>query len=136
MAEAASLVSMGDIRLESAFPEIDRIREKSLEAFVRKLIEREGGNLLRVTLFGSVARGDAREDSDTDVFVLLRKGERASLDDCDRVSDAATDTNLAEGECRTYISAMTYSLKEYQEYSWMPLFDDIKEEGVVLYAAE
>jgi predicted nucleotidyltransferase len=127
---------MSPIRLTSAWEEINRVREKSLETFVEKLREQEGENLLSVILFGSVARGDAREDSDTDVFVLLKEGEKAELSDCDRVVGVAIDVDLEEGECRTHISPHVYSLKEYQKCAWIPLFDNIEEEGIVLYDVE
>jgi len=53
--------------------------KKALAEFVRRLHEAEGNNLLRVVLFGSMARGDFDEESDTDVFVLLREGNRPYL---------------------------------------------------------
>ncbi|MDR3264408.1 MAG: nucleotidyltransferase domain-containing protein [Synergistaceae bacterium] len=121
------------IRLKSAWEEIDQVREKSLEAFVEKLKAQEGENLLRVVLFGSVARGDSREDSDTDVFVLLKEGEKAKPADCDRIVGVAVDVDLEEGECRTCISPIVYSLKEYRRNAWIPLFENIEEEGIVLY---
>jgi uncharacterized protein len=37
----------------------------------RRLEDAFGARLLRVLVFGSVARGEATEDSDVDVFVLL-----------------------------------------------------------------
>jgi predicted nucleotidyltransferase len=127
---------MSSVRLKSAWEEIDRIREKSLEAFVEKLKEQEGDNLLRVVLFGSVARGDSREDSDTDVFVLLKEGEKADFADCDRIVSIAIDVDWEEGEYRTHLSPVVYSLKEYQKCAWVPLFGNIEREGIVLYAVE
>ncbi len=44
----------------------------SLAAFVDRLRQRYGDNLLRVRLFGSKARGDAHEESDFDLLVVLR----------------------------------------------------------------
>jgi uncharacterized protein len=60
-----------------------RVREVVV-AFRDGLRARFGADLLDVRLFGSMARGEAHEDSDVDVFVLLREAgwpaRRAVLD--------------------------------------------------------
>jgi predicted nucleotidyltransferase len=120
------------IQLKRPSEEISRIREKTLKIFLERLKEEEGENLLQVILFGSVARGDYRDESDTDVFILLRDGERADLAVCDKISDIAADIDSAEGEYLTYLSPLVFSLREYRE-SWDPLFENIKKEGIILY---
>ena len=54
--------------------------QKAIGEFVRRLRGAEGDNLLRVVLFGSLARGEAREDSDVDVFVLLKEYDRTGAE--------------------------------------------------------
>ena len=44
----------------------------ALAAFVARLRQRYGDDVLRVVLFGSKARGDAGEESDLDVLVVVR----------------------------------------------------------------
>jgi predicted nucleotidyltransferase len=44
----------------------------ALEEFRDKLVAEFGPRLVRLMLFGSVARGEARWDSDVDVLVVLR----------------------------------------------------------------
>ncbi|MCL1940336.1 MAG: nucleotidyltransferase domain-containing protein, partial [Synergistaceae bacterium] len=63
-------MTLRPIVLNNSAGEIDELRVKALETFVDRLKEREGDNLLKVVLFGSVARGDSRLYSDIDVFVL------------------------------------------------------------------
>jgi predicted nucleotidyltransferase len=88
--------------MQYALGEISRLRGKALEVFLEKLQEQEGENLLRVVLFGSVARGDSEPDSDMDVFVLVKNGTRWEL--MERIVDIAMDINLEAGESKVYIS--------------------------------
>jgi predicted nucleotidyltransferase len=64
----------------------DGLVARSVEEFRARLSRRFGRDLLDVRVFGSHARGEADEDSDVDVFVLL---ERASWDDRRAVLDVA-----------------------------------------------
>lgn len=48
---------------------------KWLEAYKRVLEHRFPGVVLRLWVYGSKARGDARVDSDIDVLVLIREGD-------------------------------------------------------------
>ena len=52
------------------------------------------GRVRAVRVFGSMARGDANEDSDVDILVIL---ERASFADRGRAIDLATELGLADG---------------------------------------
>lgn len=53
-------------------PTLSRRVASALAGLRRRLEARFGDQLLDVRLFGSWARGEAHEDSDVDVFVLLR----------------------------------------------------------------
>ena len=108
------------------------LREKALNAFLEKLKKQENENLWRVVLFGSVARGDSRADSDIDVFVLLKSGSK-ELEN--QIIDIATDVQLEEGECEVHISPFIYTLEEYQDRRsiGLPVFYNIDKEGIVLY---
>ncbi|MCY3746574.1 MAG: nucleotidyltransferase domain-containing protein, partial [Acidobacteria bacterium] len=50
------------------------------DRFVETLRNSMGDRLLGVTLYGSVARGEARPDSDVDLLVVHRGGRVAALD--------------------------------------------------------
>jgi len=67
------------------------------------------GRVRRVTLFGSVARGEATEDSDFDVLVLL---EEPSFAERGWVIDAMA---LVALEHRVVLSAVVLSTAEWQE---------------------
>lgn len=53
--------------------DINPLARKAIERFVSEVLARQGDNVLKIVLFGSVARGDDNEDSDIDVFLLLKK---------------------------------------------------------------
>ena len=135
-------------RLQEAFerlPFLDPVVKDTLKEFVLRLKEAEGENLLRVVLFGSMARGDFDEESDTDVFVLLREGKRAEKN---RVSDIAVNTAYDTAfndpdnveEWYTLLSPFVRTEEELKQEimgkeTWLiePVFTAIREEGVVLF---
>ena len=124
------------IVLKNAAGEIDELRAKALETFVDKLKKREGDNLLKVVLFGSVARGDSRPYSDIDVFVLMKNGAYVEL--VERISEIYIDVNMEEGECKVWLSPFVATQEEYHERKFfgIPIYRIIDEEGVVLYDSE
>ena len=85
-----------------------------------------GDRLERVVLFGSRARGDAREDSDYDVAVFL-KGLTDRWAELDRLADLGTDILDETGE---FIHAMPYRAGSYEERT--PLMHEIRTGGIDL----
>jgi len=49
---------------------ISERRRKAVEEFVRRALGRYGDRIDSIILFGSVARGEAKEDSDIDILVV------------------------------------------------------------------
>jgi len=85
-----------------------------------------GDRIERLVLFGSRARGDARNDSDYDVAVFL-----SDLHDrwaeANRIALLATDIL---GETGAVIHAMPYRAGSYRELT--PLMHELRREGVDL----
>ena len=48
--------------------------QRWLDEYRKVLNERHPGTILRMVIYGSKARGDAREDSDLDVLLVVRDG--------------------------------------------------------------
>ena len=97
-----------------------------LKRFRDALSELYGDRLERVVLFGSRARGDAREDSDYDVAVFI-KDLGPFWDEVDRLVGVETDLLHDTG---AVINSMPYRASTYQDRT--SLMREIRHEGVDL----
>jgi predicted nucleotidyltransferase len=68
-----------------------------------------GDRLARVVLYGSYARGEAHEESDVDVLVVL-EGEVDAAREIRRMGDAAFEVGLRHGQ---YVSVFPVSADDY-----------------------
>ena len=87
-------------------------------------IEPEG----KIILFGSRARGEAHEDSDWDLLILLDK-PKIETSDFDRISYPLYELGWQEGE---QFSPKLYTTKEWMKRSFTPFYKNIEKEGIVL----
>ncbi|HMQ52302.1 MAG TPA: nucleotidyltransferase domain-containing protein [Anaerolineae bacterium] len=109
-----------------------------LDEYRRRLLEALPGEIERLILFGSYARGDARSESDIDVLVVvnwpqerLPDGFYASFYSDPRwqkIVDIATDMML---EKSVFISPTVFS--KYRMTEPLPLLHQIKREGIELW---
>ncbi len=97
-----------------------------LKRFRKALDELYGERLERVVLFGSRARGEAREDSDYDVAVFL-KDLTDRWQEVDQIIPIVTDI-LYEDEA--FIHAMPYRAGSYEDRT--SLMGEIRREGINL----
>jgi len=99
---------------------------EAVAEFARELRRRYGDEVLDVRLFGSFARGEADEDSDVDVAVVLESADWETRRD---VIDLATDTGLPRDLLLspTVFDRETYETWRRQERA---LVGDIEGEGV------
>ena len=98
-----------------------------LKRFRAALDEIYGDRLERVVLYGSRARGDAREDSDYDVAVFLRDYAPGTTTDLYRLADLGSAILDETGE---FIHAMPYRAGSYAERT--PLMHEIRADGIDL----
>jgi predicted nucleotidyltransferase len=101
---------------------------KALKQLRAALEARFGGCLLRLRLFGSYARGEANEDSDVDVFVLL---DEVSKEDYRAVVDLAAGVTA---DCLLQISPLVFSVARYEEWKRgeRAIVLDIEREGIAV----
>lgn len=79
-------------------------------------------------LFGSRARGDAREDSDWDVLILLDK-ERITQADMDEISYPIRELGWTLNEM---INPIMFTKAEWEKKSFTPFYKNVTSEGIVI----
>ena len=103
-----------------------RAADPILQLFRAALDRLYGDRIERVVLFGSRARGDAREDSGYDVAVFL-KGLADRWQEVDRIVPLVTDILYEEG---AFIHAMPHQAGSYEDRT--SLMREIRREGIDL----
>ena len=101
-----------------------RIRD-ILEEFREKLENLYEKRLKSIILYGSWARGDATEDSDIDLLIVL-EGRVIPGKEIDRMIDIITEINLKHG---VLISIYPVSEEDYSTIN-SPLLINVRREGV------
>lgn len=90
-------------------------------------------DLKAIILYGSVARGTAKEDSDIDIMVLVNATPEKLKGYAEQLCDVSTDFAL---EYFKVFSIVDVSYQEYEEWKNIsPFYRNVSNEGVILYAA-
>jgi predicted nucleotidyltransferase len=89
-------------------------------------LENALGSQVQVTLFGSQARGEATDESDIDVLVVLPDLEKNTLD---IVLEIAWEIGFEAGKVLSVVSATP---EEMDVLSASPFFQAIQREGIVV----
>jgi len=96
-----------------------------IEEFKTRLRELYGKKLNNIILYGSWARGDAKEHSDIDIAVLL-EGNVNPGREIDRMIEIITDLQL---RYNTLVSVYPVSMKNYKSIN-SPLLMNLHREGI------
>jgi predicted nucleotidyltransferase len=108
---------------------VENIREKPIiEEFKRRIEQRFPGELIRLVLFGSKARGDATPESDVDLLVVIRSENW-------RLGDEIRGVGYAlELEHGVVLSIQVISLDHYERLraSGTQFFQVLEQEGVIV----
>jgi predicted nucleotidyltransferase len=101
--------------------------KQAVKELVDELKKLYGDNLSRVILYGSKARGDATEDSDIDILVVLKNIQNFSLER-KKVKEISWRLSYK------YDLLLTVIIRSEQEYMRKdtPLLMNIEKEGIVL----
>ena len=81
-----------------------------------------------VILFGSRARGDAREDSDWDVLILLDK-DHITSQDIDDYSYPLRELGWDYNQC---INTILYTKRDWESSIISPFRENVTEDGIIL----
>ena len=82
----------------------------------------------RAVLFGSRARGDANQDSDWDVLVLLGK-DRITASDQDNIAYPIHEIGW---EIDEMVNPVMYTMREWESKRGTPFYENVTREGVAL----
>ena len=82
----------------------------------------------RVILFGSRARGDAHDDSDWDLLILLDK-DAITRDDMDTISYPIRELGW---ELDEMINPIMYTTSEWEKKHFTPFYKNVMKEGVAI----
>ena len=101
--------------------------EKIITEFHQALEKIYGDRLIKLVLYGSQARGDATEDSDIDIMVVL-KNPVSPGDEIFRMGEVKNKINLKYDQL---ISVLPISEEDFSSKN-TPLLENVRQEGVVL----
>ncbi|GHU96467.1 hypothetical protein FACS1894156_7600 [Bacteroidia bacterium] len=80
----------------------------------------------RLVLFGSQARGDAREDSDWDLLVLLNKPKR-EWEDYDNYGYPFTELGWTYDK---HFSTKIFTKEEWEKQHFTPFYKNVEHDGI------
>lgn len=102
------------------------LERKAINAFSRRLKKMLGKQLVSILLFGSKARGNVHEDSDTDIFILV-KNKKNNVND--KIAQVTADVLDDYG---ILLSPVSYDLHEAEMNIKMHsfFFEDVEREGI------
>ncbi|MBQ9812378.1 MAG: nucleotidyltransferase domain-containing protein [Thermoguttaceae bacterium] len=110
---------------------VPRIEHSTLDELVAGVLESVGDSVNSIVLYGSVARGDAEDDSDVDVALIVNKP--LTRDDDERLNDFFVDMDLKYGKFFSVVNILESKFQEWREY--IPFYRNIVKEGIVLWKA-
>lgn len=105
---------------------------QALTAFTKAVALREGGYFRSAILFGSHARGDAAEDSDVDIAVVLDGRPGDVLDAVKELSEIAYDVLLDTGVLIQPVPVRSEEWEHPERHANPRLLSNIRREGRVL----
>jgi predicted nucleotidyltransferase len=100
-----------------------------LEAIKRRLVEHYGSRLKGVLLFGSEARGEAGDDSDVDLMVLL-DGPVDPGREIREMTSGIYDLQIERGFFRP-VEVIPVDVEDYRNVN-LGIYRNVKEEGLAL----
>jgi predicted nucleotidyltransferase len=116
------VISPYDIARRNAMKRYVRQQHKAAEEFAQRMRHALPNRKMAFKLYGSVARGESKWDSDVDVFLRADQMDKALLQ---IKSQLAFDVSL---DYDVVLSVVTYS----DEVQYTPFIEHVKSEGIAI----
>ena len=107
------------------------LSDEMREELVQGLTDIWGNNISMIILYGSVARGDATEESDVDIAIVVR----SQMDDGTkgRFLSWAADMDIRYERVFSIVDIQESNMKKWEDV--LPFYRNVKKEGIVLWKA-
>jgi len=103
--------------------------ERTIAQLTKTLVENLQDEIESIILYGSVARGEANENSDIDILIITRRGNRELYN---KISKIRTKIDLENNTLTTLIQMSKNEIEKYMRFN-SPFIENILKEGVTLY---
>lgn len=107
------------------------MNQKVYMELVKGILELMEERVVRIVLYGSVARGTSTEESDVDIALLIRGN--LDKDTEDKLSDIVVDMNLKYDKVFSVIDIDYDKFQKWEKV--MPFYQNVNREGIVLWKA-
>ena len=104
---------------------------KILDELVDGILAIMKPSVVRIILYGSVARGTNTEESDVDVAILVKNEMDAEMED--KLSDFVADMNLKYDKVFSVIDINYDTFRKWEGVT--PFYQNVTKEGTVLWKA-
>jgi predicted nucleotidyltransferase len=108
-----------------------RMEIKIFDELVAGILDIMKPDVVRIVLYGSVARGTNTEESDVDVAILINN--ELSKDMEDKLSDFIVDMNLKYDKVFSVIDINYDTFCKWERVT--PFYQSVNKEGIVLWKA-
>jgi predicted nucleotidyltransferase len=105
--------------------------EKILKELVRGILSIMESQVVRIVLYGSVARGTHTAESDVDVALIMNGTLDGNTED--KLSDLVVDMNLKYDRVFSVIDIDYDVFKKWEKIT--PFYKNVAQEGIVLWKA-
>ena len=101
----------------------------ALEELKERLVRELAEYIDAIVLYGSVARGEATEESDLDLLIIVKAGGSRTVE---AILDISYDVDLRYGITTSHLYLSSEQFERLVELG-SPLIEDLLTQGVVLY---
>ena len=107
------------------------LSDKMREELVQGLTDIFGNNISMIILYGSVARGNAAEESDVDIAIVVRSQMNDGTKR--RFLSWAADMDIRYERVFSIVDIQESNMKKWEDV--LPFYQNVKKEGIVLWKA-